>query len=350
MALQPAAVTEIVPDDYDIVITSTTDDEETVQRAVSNEPEPEADPEADPAATPETEPVVEKTAAPTAELDIEQAPQGETKDQRADRIERNVGRIHQLNAKVANKDQHIITLNEKIARLEGREEGRAGSGDASTTEPVTKPEAVFEFQTWDAWSEANPEKTHEEYTDARSDARFDYRKSIESKREARTTMDREQETVIAENTSRVDAFRNDHADFDAVMAAAGAVPMTDTMHMTFMRSEGGPAVAYHLAQPANLAEATRIAQLSPIDQVRAIATLEVQLGGTASPVAEKKPAAAADGTEIVPRRSPSRQTKAPAPLQVQTGSAGSSPDLENMETDAYIDEMDARDKRRGRRR
>lgn len=83
--------------------------------------------------------------------------------------------------------------------------------------------------------------------------------------------------------TREDEARDKYDDFDAV-AYNPRLPVTDVMTQTIAESELGPEIAYFLGQ--NLAEARRIAQLTPFAQAAALGRIEAKLAD-APPVARK---------------------------------------------------------------
>lgn len=358
-------------DDFDVTITSTTDDVATVRTAVGLD-DAGADDEDDkgaadegteekPAAAPVAKPAAAAEPAPGTE-DYEPPVAGETTDQRTDRIERNVSRIQKLNTTVANKNQAIDVLREENVRLrqqieKGGKPAGDGTGDGTTT-AVEEPK--FEFPNLEAWLEKNPDGAAEEYYDARTDARTAFNNAVERHRLARTHTARAQETLLADSQAHIEAFRAATPDYDAVIAASRA-PMSNTMHLAMLKAgKLGPAIAYHLSKDAaGVAKATAIYQQDGIDQVREIAELAITLkGGAAAPAAAAAAPAGKTGEaptgeepEHGERPAPSRRTtNAPKPLPVAAGPASGAPDLANMSDDDYIRHMDNRDRERGRRR
>ena len=282
---------------------------------------------------------------------------GETQEQRLERTERNVKRIQQLAVKVANRDQHISALREEVANLRGRLEGRgdlrpeAGregvAGDAAATEtPFTFPE----FEDW-MLQPGNDEKTAADHRRAELDAHYEHRRALEDQRAVRMQRDRDTGAALAASEARIEAFRTVTPDYDEVVNTSHA-PLTSTMHMSMLHSELGPQIAYHLSKDAaGVAEATRISTLEPLNQVRALMALELTLKGDgAAPRADAAPARTdGEGSDIV-RPASRRTTKAPAPATRVPGSARTTRSLEDLSTDEFVAEGDRRDRERGRLR
>lgn len=353
-----------IPDEYDLTIVSTSDDEAAIRHAIDADDFPtEEDPDDGDAgddagdATEETPGAGDTAAAPAKAADkaapvvidgeYEDAPAHETPDARSQRIERNVRRIQTLVAKTANQGQHISTLTEENARLRAQLDGRApgrAEGDAATRETQTPAVPAFTFPTWDAYAQEHPDATHEEYIDARTDARVAFHDAkkdaiaeAERRRQAATTAQAEADRSIA-------AARTALPDWDAVVRASKA-PLTDTMHRTMLKQgELGARIVYHLAKPENLAEAQRIAALDPDEQVVAILDLRDTVRPKAGPSGSKTDTAPEPATL---RR---RSSAAPVPLKPVPGEARNAPDLTDLDADSYMERMDESDKKRGRRR
>lgn len=118
------------------------------------------------------------------------------------------------------------------------------------------------------------------------DADPDLEKVIEERVTQRLTQ-REQQTAQARIydafADREDAAREKYDDYDQV-AYNERLPVTSVMTQTIAESALGPEIAYHLGQ--NLAEARRIAQLTPLAQAAALGAIAAKLAD-APPVARK---------------------------------------------------------------
>jgi len=392
------------PDDFDVTITSTTDDEATVRAAVGlDDPAAEdteeastEDSAADESAVAEGDEAAEsaegddetpdddeardaaqdakdekdtKRLAADAGADYEPPVKGETPEQADARRERNIDRIQKLVVKVANRDQHINALRDQIKALRDRLDAREEPNTRGTrTEAPADAEEVpdkFTFPSWEEWAgqAGNEEKTHEDWENAKLDAHYEHRQRLESQREARLQRRRDTEAVLAANQSRIEAFRDVVPDYDEAVSASTA-PMTPTMHLTMLQREWGPAFAYWASTtPEGKAEATRIAKLAPLDQVEALIDtartkpmqeLIAKVKGTKSPATttdERTPKGRTrderDAEDVIPSR---RTSNAPAPARRVAGSARTERNLEDLDTDEFIAAMDRRDRERGRLR
>ena len=345
--------TQIVPAprDYDVTITSFGHTEEELRAAIEGEPDaddegekPALDPDPAKAAKPAEEPAKVEEPPVTTPADgqeaFEPAPTGktETADERADRLERNVARLVAQNAKLTS-DTQTAALREQNARLEGEVSALRSGRQVEPSKPTPAPEPPkFEFPTWEAYQAEHPEAAHEEYIDARTDARIAFHRTIDAATAARNHAVAAGQQLFNDAKPHIESFRLQQPDFDAVLAASAA-PLTPAMHQAMLKSgASGPAIAYHLAKPEHLEEARRIARLEPIDQAREIGVLAVTLKGgepkpKVTPEPEKKPV-----TDMKPVASvlPVKAiTKAPEPLAVVPGSTANT-DPASMSADEWV--------------
>jgi hypothetical protein len=124
-------------------------------------------------------------------------------------------------------------------------------------------------------------------------------------------------------TNRVSEFKKDHKDFDVVMGNPTLPALHKDAATQVVRSENGPAIAYHLGQNPDLA--TRIARMDSAQQLMAIGRIEAQL--LAEPV--KAPAAKA-----VPQKRTVTQAP-PPPKPVSSNSVVDRPS-ELMSMDEWV--------------
>src|SRR3990167_4130428 len=204
----------------------------------------DAPPEAEVVEAPvgEEPPVVEEPPKPTAlsadtrsefekQVDELDPPlSDETPKQRTERMSRGERRILALLHRAKGTEADLQTAHAEIARLKAAPAGPAAEPlRAAKVEPPP-----FSFSTWDQYSEQHPEATHEEYIDARTDARRDWHTTNDrltreaaaaTERAAAAERDAAQrrtalETLDREKFTRVEAYRQATPDYDAAMAAA----------------------------------------------------------------------------------------------------------------------------------
>lgn len=110
--------------------------------------------------------------------------------------------------------------------------------------------------------------------------------------------------------SRVAEFRKSAADFDTVLANPQLPQLSSEAARIVVRSEQGPAVAYHLAKNPDVA--VRISKMDPMSQAAAIGRLEEQVAratidaknGTKEPSPTKAPVKVAAVTKAPPPPKP----------------------------------------------
>lgn len=396
-----------VPDEYDVTITSTSDDEKSVRAAAGleaadgeegdDDPDQDADgddadedqddadgdgDDADGDEDGEDDGEEEADEAPRriakGSHAFEEPVKGETADARVARIERNVQRIQRLSTKVANKDQRIQTLEGEIARLRAGKPAGEKEPDARRETAAEAPK--FAFPTFDEWSEqkANEGRTLEEYSDERQDARSAFKAGLTAAETAKERAEATRNAVVQANAARVEEMRELHDDYDDVIATSRA-PMTPTMQLTMIQRPYGAAVAYYCSStPEGLKEAKRIAKLPPIEQVEELGLLGrskavralMPKSATGTPArdddrpARRKAKPTVEDEDVVDeiltdddeeeeppaRRSRTRSSRAPRPLPTVAGGARRSRELKDLDTDAYIAQMDEADRKRGKRR
>ena len=191
--------------------------------------------------------------------DLARLERRQEKEQRSQRMTAMARALMPLATKLANRDQHIDTLNQRsdalTKRLEALERGeKIEPGAQPGAPPAPKP---FAFQSWDEHQAEHPDATYEDYTDARQDARWAHKQDAESATATHNAQQTQakaaqtaENTLIAENKTRVDQFVKHHPDFMADVEASEA-PLTVTMNVAMMKSPIGPAVAqYIIGHPA----------------------------------------------------------------------------------------------------
>ena len=365
------------PEVHDIGIVSVSDDQDTVNAAVGLEPE--AKPKTPPAeetppaeagevtppveAPPETPPAEE---TPPVEAAGEETPPVEEPPAESAAIQK---RFNSFAATVANRDQHIKILTQRLDAMERRQ-----APPVEEKPTVTEPTA-FTFQSFEAYQEAHPDSTYEQYIDERTDAKYDHRQQADvAKRrddDARATHDTaaaNAQAVLAENATRMTEFEAQHPTFTESLKASTS-PMTAVMEETMMRSAIGPALAMYVADHPE--EATRISQI-PDTFAQAIEIVRLEAHPDVVALAEKawpdgEPAAVVPVTAprsgagsppvsaggVTPTIKP-RRAAPPAPMTPARGTAGKARDLSDMteteDADEYIRESDRDARERGQRR
>lgn len=187
--------------------------------------------------------------------------------------------------KLERKDQEIAQLR---AMLEAKSTGATGA--------EREPQPIIEGKPTLDQFDGDLEKFTEalvEWKDERKQA------EAKSKQQAATW-----ETKFAETAKEIPDF-DDYADV--------TIPLTPQMREFMVESEIGPKLGYALAK--DLAEAQRIFGLTPIQQVKALAKLELELTGTPTPPVKQVTKASAAPPPIKPLASGTTATIAKDPYK-----------------------------------
>lgn len=264
---------------------------------------PEAKAEAAPAETPESAaPPVEDTASSTDEKSPE------SKDERTFKQDE----VNEIVQKRLAKDRRSM---EKQLRLEL--ENEALRREAQQRQTQAQPET----QTHEASGEPRPEnfQTYEEYIEAVTDWKVEAKleaklRSLQEQSQERKQQaaQAEHEAKIAENLSKA---ADKYDDFHEVVSNPN-LQVTIAMRDAIGDSEIGGEIAYYLGTHAD--EAASIAQMSPVQQIKAIDRLEAKLKAPA-PAPEIKPV-----------------SQAPKPIEPVKGVKTGSVKLETADMDEYL--------------
>ena len=151
-------------------------------------------------------------------------------------------------------------------------------------------------------------KSAEDYAEALSEYKYAQRVA---EHEAR----KQQVEVVSTFEDREESARDKYADYDAI-AKNDDLPVTTVMANAIVESEIGPDVLYWLG--TNPREARRIAQLSPVSQVREIGKIEASLNNNTSPA--RKASSAPDPIRPVGSRASTPNYDPTDPRSVKTTS------------------------------
>ena len=312
-----------------IKIASTTDTEAEITQAMQPEVDPAdiSSPQADgvpsddvapesteavEAAAPDTE-VVESDPAPVEEFeeseeendtpvqvtasedDVEAEPEA-SKPKRRRRGRSYKDRASQLAREKALEKSRADSLEAELNSIRSESSRRPSIPDQQPIETQDfgqappKPTAA---ETTDGRPKQEDFETYEEYQDATvewkvnqkiSDYEADQRVRIE-----REQAQRAQEEIVATHTARIDTFRSEHEDFDAVVEQGKDLPVTPPMRDAVLNSDSGPALMYHLC--SNPDECDRIANMHPMAAIKEMGKLEARIEAARStgPSSSAKP-------------------------------------------------------------
>ena len=167
-----------------------------------------------------------------------------------------------------------------------------------------------DFETYEQFQEA--------LVDWKVNLRLTERDASDRERIERESVNRAREKSVAAHTARIDAFRQEHDDFDAVVEQGKNLPMTAPMQDSVMNSNMGPAVMYHLCRFPE--ECDRIAALPPMVAIREMGKLEARI----------------EAAQTGPVSSAASVTQAPRPIKpVGGGATASTVPLDQMDYQSY---------------
>lgn len=250
-------------------------------------------------------------------------------------------RIDQAIAKQRDAERRAEELQREIAALRGTPPPAAAPAPVAEAPKYATPADDPKPSIADFQDAEDPYAAHNEAT-ARWAARDEHRRlqfeagqkaAAERARIDAETAHRQTEQAVAEHLSRIDAFRQTHPDFDAVLANPDAV-MNPWIHQEIAERGDGPAIAYYLGK--NPQESRRLAGLSSQKAViREIGTIASRLGAASS----SGPAASTVPTNSAPR----------PPKPVGASATQLPRDPASMGTDEYIEWAQKNDPARQRR-
>ena len=199
-----------------------------------------------------------------------------------------------------------------------------------TQEPVREqprtatPSAAATFPTWDEYVaiKGNEGKSWEQYSDERTDWRYDQRRAAERAEEAQQAETRSHREVVTKYLDQLEDARKAFADFDDIVGEyAEPIPVSDVVGRAAL--EVGPRASYYLATHPEEREAlsrdTAIAADTPGFKA-AVAGVARYLKSLVA--AEQRPSpssrAAAAATGSAPMRGPTLLPKPPNPVRTGT--------------------------------
>jgi hypothetical protein len=213
-------------------------------------------------------------------------------------------------------DARVDKPEEDSVREDPVQEETEPKQEASEEEVAKKP-LQENYETYDEFQEA--------LVDWKVESRLQaHEAKVRDDRQREQEAQRAQEAVAAQQ-ARIDKFRSEHEDFDAVIAEAdGNLPLSAPMRDVFRSSEHGPELMYYLCK--NPDECDRIAYLHPLEAIKEMGKIEARFE-----VADSGPTSQAEPV-----------TRAPRPIKpVGGGATASSVPLDQM---SYQDFKRAREK------
>ena len=231
-------------------------------------------------------------------------------------------RASQLAREKAAEQTRANQLQAQVASLQGQLRTPPPAPEKDQDQFVEKDASGSPQAAADGKPEQGNFESYEEYAEALVDWKVSERlqtheaerlESIERDRAAQSRQD-----AVATHRGRIDAFRETHEDFDAVIEKAKDLPMSRPMQDSVLNSDSGPALMYHLSQ--NPEECDRIAGLNPMMAIKEMGKLEARL----------------EDVSTGPSSSGQQLTKAPKPIKpVGGGATASSVKMDDLPYQEY---------------
>ena len=228
---------------------------------------------------------------------------------RADRLAAELTAIRIQQSQVQAQQPPVAPTDDEVSARESSSE----ETDTASAKDAGAPDQE-NFETYEEYAEALEEyKVKQQVAKHLHTQEAQQRDSI-----ARDRAQRAQEQVVAAHTARIDTFRSEHDDFDAVIDQGKDLPLSRPMQDAVVNSELGPALMYHLCQ--NPEECDRIAGLHPVLALKEMGKLEAQI----------------ETASTGPVLSATSITKAPRPIKpVGGGATASTLPLDQMDYQTY---------------
>lgn len=267
-------------------------DEEFITPPTDSDPVPEA-PEV--AATADEELPTEDAAEATDDTEAEEKPPEPALPKGVQRrIDRAVRQKYEAEARAK-------MLEERIAYIEQQTQSRQPANNLPQQRQAPNIEQFTNFNDYVT-------ATAEYIADQRIQSTLTERENAQRAANAEA----ERARTATEWQKRVQQTAAELPDFEDVLGASD-LPMTGIMQDAIMESDLGPKLAYHLA--TNPEEAVRIAQMTPMGQVRALGRLEERLVKAPKTI---------------------QATQAPAPIKPASGRTNVSRDPDSMSAEEWV--------------
>jgi hypothetical protein len=169
---------------------------------------------------------------------------------------------------------------------------------SATAAPADGRPAQEDFETYDAFQEA--------VMDWKVQTKIAEHEAGRARIERESAQQRAQETLVATHSARIDAFRSEHEDFDAVVERGKDLPITRPMQDAVLNSDVGPGLMYHLCQHPE--ECDRISEMHPMMAIKEMGKLEARI----------------EAAQTGPVSSAETVTRAPRPIKPVGGGATAS--------------------------
>lgn len=222
----------------------------------------------------------------------------------------------------------------------------------ATEQPAADAAPKFTFPSFEQYIVEHPDESHEQYMDARTDARMAWNREQEAARfqktqaeQAKTAAQQKYQKAFAEHQDHTEKYRADHPDYDAKLTGVtfNCDPnlATDIHGLILDAGAAGPAILDYLAD--HRADLDRLlAVQNPQQLLRTFGAIEAKATSqTAAPAAPAQEPPAPRPVAAAPAAKP--VTDAPAPVEAVRGGAQTTRSLQSLaddseDADAYIKE------------
>lgn len=218
----------------------------------------------------------EKPEGKEGESDEEEKPTEVEKDKDGKKGKALSRRIKKLTSKLSAKDERIEYLERELA-LKGREPEGKPADKPETPQPnkAVADGAPVEPDPDDFESVAEFNKAKREYDDKVIDWKVDQKLKARDTANKQTQAKDEFNTALEKHKERMDAYAEEHEDFEELMDEVSDLPMPLSVQELIITSENGPAILHALIKDPS--ECERIAKLSPLAAAREIGRVESAL-------------------------------------------------------------------------
>lgn len=294
----------------------------------------------------------------------------ETVPERRARISRStkrvLGEIAKRKTAETERDDARTKLDAADKRIAELTAGKPADGTAAVKaapnadgKPATAT-TEFNFPSWEKWQEEHPDDDFTAYSDARTDARYQYNESLKTKKLETEDIDKRTKLAFDDASAGEQEVRAEFPDYDEVTSkivlatievqengktVIKPAPGTVALQGELLRMGGKKGAAFNRFLGLNPADAKALMEApTPADFLRLFGQLEYRFAqAPAAPAGDGKPAADAAAT-IPAKTAPAKEHKpaAPAPLAPVRGAhsptktAADISEDDGDDADAYI--------------
>lgn len=266
----------------------------------------------------------------------------ETVPERRARISRStkrvLGEIAKRKTAETERDDARTKLAEADKRIADLTAGKPAEGAAAAVKAAPNADGKtatatpeFNFPSWEKWQEEHPDDDFTAYSDARTDARYQYNDSLKTKKLETEDTDKRTKIAFDEAATGEQEVRAEFPDYDEVTSkivlatievqengktVIKPAPGTVALQGELLRMGGKKGAAFNRFLGLNPADAKALMEApTPADFLRLFGQLEYRFAqAPAAPAGDGKPAADAATIAAKPAQTKEHKPAAPAPL------------------------------------